>query len=222
MSAYGGPSIVSSGLVLNLDAGNIKSYPGSGTSWFDLSGNNNTMALINGTAFNSGNSGNIIFNGSNNYAQINTTNAFAFGTGDLSVFLWAKLTATSTWPCYISIGDGNANGNAIIFYRSHTDFTFRTWVGGSVRNSINTIALNLWYLLGVTRQSGIVYQYINGVLDGQFNSSGSIGNTDPTTLSKNYYTYMTGNISTVQIHNRALSANEVAQNFNALRGRYGL
>ena len=63
MSAFGGPNIITDGLVLNLDAGNIKSYPESGTTWFDKSGNGNDGTLTNGPTFDSGSLGSIVFDG---------------------------------------------------------------------------------------------------------------------------------------------------------------
>lgn len=68
---YTGPNIVTDGLVLYLDAANTKSYPGSGTTWNDLSGNGNNGTLINGYIFNSIGNGNLVFDGSNDYVNIN-------------------------------------------------------------------------------------------------------------------------------------------------------
>lgn len=82
MGFYRGPHIVTDGLVLALDAANPTSYPGSGTTWRDLSGNNNSGSLVNGPTFNSVNGGSIVFDGSNDYVNIpyagNTSNSFTF------------------------------------------------------------------------------------------------------------------------------------------------
>jgi hypothetical protein len=64
MAIFNNPRIITDGLVLALDAGNPKSYPGSGTAWTDLSGNGNTGTLVNGTGYNSGNGGSLVFDGS--------------------------------------------------------------------------------------------------------------------------------------------------------------
>ena len=66
MSVQSGPNGIESGLVLYLDAANVKSYPGSGTSWFDLSGQNNTGTLINNPTYDSANRGSWSFNGTSN------------------------------------------------------------------------------------------------------------------------------------------------------------
>ena len=61
------PSIVTNGLVLCLDAANSKSYPGSGTTWTDLSGRGNNGTLVNGVGYNSGNLGSLVFDGVDDY-----------------------------------------------------------------------------------------------------------------------------------------------------------
>jgi hypothetical protein len=68
---YGTPPIVTNGLVLNLDCGNRLSYPTSGTTWTDLSGNNNNGTLTNGPTFNPNNLGSIVFDGVDDYVQLN-------------------------------------------------------------------------------------------------------------------------------------------------------
>ncbi len=73
MSVYGGPDIVTNGLVLHLDAANSKSYLGSGTTWNDLSGNGNNATLTNGPSFSNSNRGSIVFDGTNDYAELNKT-----------------------------------------------------------------------------------------------------------------------------------------------------
>lgn len=93
MAVSGGPDIVPDGLVLALDAANIKSYAGSGTIWNDLSGNNNSGSLVNGPTFNSANGGSIVFDGVNDYVSlssaVNTNTSFTLG-------FWAMRTADTT------------------------------------------------------------------------------------------------------------------------------
>ena len=84
------PSIVTSGLVLNLDAANMKSYPRSGTTWRDLSGLGNNGTLTNGPTFNSQNGGSIVFDGVDDYASINNTIG-NFGTSDFTINFFFKL-----------------------------------------------------------------------------------------------------------------------------------
>lgn len=98
------PKIVTNGLVLALDAANNKSYPGSGVTWYDLSGNGNNGTLTNGPTFNVGNLGSIVFDGTNDYVSFNnsgTSTSFDFGTGDMTFTFWML---PSAW------GDGASRG----------------------------------------------------------------------------------------------------------------
>ena len=88
MSVFAGPEINESGLVLYLDAGNIKSYPGSGTSWTDISGRGNTGTLVNSPTF-TGNSFN--FNGTNQYVSINRPQTIT-NTGSSTIQCWVNIT----------------------------------------------------------------------------------------------------------------------------------
>jgi len=76
MSAIGGPAIITSGLVLELDAGNIKSYQSGSTTWFDKSGNASNGTLINGPTFNTGSLGSIVFDGVDDYVSVAKQTAF--------------------------------------------------------------------------------------------------------------------------------------------------
>ena len=88
MSIHYSPTTVTSGLVLCLDAGNAKSYPGSGTVWTDLSGNGNTGTLINGPTYNSANGGSIVFDGVNDYANIGVGRGVNQFSGNFAVSVW--------------------------------------------------------------------------------------------------------------------------------------
>ena len=90
MSVIWGPEIVKSGLVLYLDAGNQNSYPGTGTTWTDISRNNNNGTLTNGPTFNSENGGSIVFDGTNDYVStaLTSTNSFTWN-------VWYKTNTVS-------------------------------------------------------------------------------------------------------------------------------
>ena len=99
---YYGPKIVTSGLVLCLDAANKRSYPGTGTTWTDLSGNSNNGTLTNGPTFSAGNQGSIVFDGTNDYAyQSLFTNAI---TTTLTFDVWVKFSDAGSSGRYIIIG----------------------------------------------------------------------------------------------------------------------
>jgi hypothetical protein len=227
MSAHGGPEIVDSGLILTLDAGNPRSYPGTGTTWVDLSGNGNNGTLVGSPTYSSTNGGNLVFSGTN-YATAATANSlFNFGTGDFSMFMWFKSSYKSNYLTIASL-DNASSGNGIVFYGNPSNGVFRTWVANSALNGNIDICTGIWTQIGITRLSGLVTQYINGLNTSTFTAAGSLLTNQTLALGSNVstgpgsYGGFPGSISTVNIYNRALSAAEVLQNYNALRGRYAL
>ena len=92
MGAGYGPSIITDGLVLNLDAANKRSYPGSGTTWHDLTKNKVIGTLTNGPTYSGGS---LVFNGTSSYITLGTNSNLNFGTGDFTIDCWYKLSATT-------------------------------------------------------------------------------------------------------------------------------
>jgi len=84
MSGISGPKIITSGCVLSLDAADKLSYKGSGTSWYDLSGNNTTATLTNGPTFNAANMGSIVFDGTDD--KVTISNEFIFHLWSFTIF----------------------------------------------------------------------------------------------------------------------------------------
>ena len=194
-----------------------------GTTWTDLSGRGNTGTLTNGPTYNSANGGSIVFDGTNDWVSCSSNPSYNVGTGDFSVFCWMKSNNKSNYQTIMTLDDA-ATGNGILFYTNAGDGVLRTWIGGSVRNGSIDICNNTWNFVGVTRISGTVTHYINSISNGTYIASGSvIANQNLRLGSYDGSGYMfNGNISNAQIYNKALSAAEVSQNFNALRGRYGI
>ncbi len=232
MSVNYNPSVVTSGLVLNLDAANIKSYPASGTSWFDLSGNGNTGTLTNGPTFDSANGGSLIFNGTNQYITCSSLANYNFGSA-ITVEVFHK-------------NNGNINYRGIVsnVYAVGTGFDLRygrenyfggtnngTRLGCSVTTANGTYAisinseLNLWGHYCFTYNGTLLQSYKNGQTFTNISASGSLGtNTNVVTISRNSNSgeYLSGPLPLVRLYNRALSSQEIYQNYNSLRGRYGL
>ena len=230
---YGG--IVKDGLILDLDAAKRDSYPGSGTVWNDISGFQNNATLINGPTFNSSNGGSIVFDGIDDYVGRNT--ALNVGS-NFSVFAWVK-------PGAINVRNGIV-GNSYPyssrvgwFLATATNYggtlnTFFITVGNdnAYRTANNSsITLNAWNYIGGTVTNGgqNIKLYVNGI------ETSYLGGL----LTSNTITYTTpqfyvgrrvdslpepfiGSIATTQIYNRILSSTEVLQNYNALKGRFGL
>jgi len=207
------PRIVTDGLVLALDAGNTKSYPGSGTTWTDLSGNGNDGTLTNGPTFDSGNLGSIVTDGSNDFIQ---TSAQMFNpNSNFSVSFFVKRTGGGSLISNTSSGSFQIQLNAdlnVVDSLAVNLFTFT-----------NVTVVNTWYNLCLTRSGNLYTLYRNGSVFGSF-SSGNVYNRGPNILGKNVNIVSTefwgGHYGVVLCYNKALTAAEVTQNFNALKGRY--
>jgi hypothetical protein len=214
--------IVQSGLVLNLDAGVSSSYPGSGTTWTDLSGNGNhgTFTNMDGTNFNSANGGSLTFDGSNEYAPIGTSQ-FPFGASPGTLSSWARTNTISAgfrWTV--------SYGQAVTSQSRFLGFNGTTYYFGGFGNDITApgVPLNTWFNMVGVYDGTNASMYINGALVSgpTAKSWNTVANNAQIGRQTNGTEYWSGNISQVQIYNRALTATEITQNFNALRGRYGL
>jgi hypothetical protein len=222
--------IVTDGLVLYLDAANTKSYPGTGTSWLDLSKNGNTGTLVSNPTFNpSDGSGGIVFNGSNQYCQV--ANATSLNSTSGSINVWFKM---------ISVTSGTIAAAAIIgksdITSSFNGYNILIGDGGGmfiqIKNSSQTtqsnlpitLSKNIWYLVTLTYVSGVSHAlYINGTL---YNSGSCVSftmSTQPLRLVDtidSVWGIMAGTIGQVSVYNKSLSASEVLQNYNATKFRY--
>jgi len=210
------PRIVTNGLVLVLDAANPKSYPGSGTTWTDMSGLNNTGTLVNGPTFSSNNAGSIVFDGVDDH--VTSSLSSSLGT-QFSISVWFKK-------------NNNNVGNPLNFQGSPTfellvDQTnqLNIWDGANHYYSFTT-TIGAWYNMNVVKTSTNFLLYVNDNPSPVLNFASSYNNTNTNFIIGKHpsasVNYVNGNISNVSIYNRALSATEVLQNFNALRGRYGI
>jgi len=211
-------SIVTSGLVLNLDAGNTSSYPGSGTTWTDLSGNGNNGTLVNGVGYDSGNGGSLTFDGSNDYVDCGT-----FGVSYITVNTWVYRTSSTTNQgiCRKQNSWAVSQYNGVLQVAPGTSWTFY--------NTGYTIPLNTWVNIAYTYNgsgtTGSQTVYINGSsIYSTTAGSGAISinsNAARIGYDDNGW-YWGGKIAQTQIYNRALSSDEVLQNYNAVKSRYGL
>jgi hypothetical protein len=208
-------SIVTSGLVLALDAANIKSYSGPGAaSWRDLSGNGNNGTLVNTPTYVSANSGSIAFNGSSQYVNLGTP---SISVGKITVNAWVRIL---TGSIYQHIVDSSSESWHLAILNDNRPYF---WNGSSYHTAAPILTVGQWYMItGV--QGTTLDMYINGVL-GQSIAS-NINVTTNNVVIAAYQTsptrYLNGNISQASIYNRALSAAEITQNYNALKSRYGL
>ena len=208
------PSIVMNNLVLCLDAGNSKSYPGSGTTWYNLIPGGVNGTLTNGPTYSSANGGVIVLDGVNDYIDvpINLTNT------NYTIMGAAR---------YVVVGgrtfSGQSNNWLMGHWSSSTQNHFANgWVSGVGAGPSDTN----WRSYATTGNfSGDSWAlYVNGVLDAGPNSGGSNG---PNGFSIGRYApgnseYSNSHISNLLVYDRVLSAAEIQQNFNALRSRFSI
>ena len=220
--------------IMCLDAGSRISYPGTGTTWTDLSGNGNTGTLTNGPTYSSANGGSIVFDGVNDYVDAPASAALSFGTGDFSISVWIKFSVLQTYhdlfgtannAVYLGTAKSGwvlaAYGTTAIYfsYQSNNSWIFE-------RIFLCTNATNTWYKIDINRESGILKMYRNGVLLYSVTQATNIVSTEsfvrigggyPSTAAT-----VNGMISVSSIYNRALSAAEISTNFELTRGRFGI
>ncbi len=235
MGVFSGPEINEDGLVLALDAANTKSYPSSGGStWYDLSGNGNNGTITNAT-FNS--DGYFAFDGSGDYVSFASASELQFlNRSPYTMEVWMYPTSNpgaNTWTGIFNREDNSSgsrdgyniylNGGIDTFYLATERFQSGT------NNSIgygynNSDLLNIWSHIVATYDGTTLKLYRNGV---QLNSATSTGNITNTTKAleigrRGTGSYFIGRLTGQKIYKKALTAAEVKQNFNALRGRFGI
>ena len=231
MAFSNGPTVVTNGLVLSLDAADRNSYPGSGTTWTDMSGNGNNGTLTNGPTFSSANQGAIVFDGVDDYA--NFGNILNFTSEPFTFSHWFYCNTLST---------NQAGQGPVIFYKGSFQVNgyyaqvnldgslgFRTNQSGVRQNSTTAagvITAGIWYNASYTRLGSSIRVYINGidttsVADSHVNPTSSTNNF---TIANYQNGFIYGNIriSSFLTYNRALTASEVLQNYNATKTRFGL
>jgi len=221
VSVAGGPDIVENGLVLYLDAANRRSYPGSGTAWNDLSGNNNTGTLTNGPTFDNGNGGSISFDGVND--EVICTNNASVQVTVGSIFAW------------FNANGGNTGINGIIAKQNAWslfvwDNTLRTYdwgnnvdrnTGINVDNSSwNYVVMTFTETVGTPSNNAIIY--LNGTAVLTTTVKHSNHSVTVQIGEANAAQHFGGKIASAGVYNRALTAQEILQNYNATRSRFNI
>jgi hypothetical protein len=221
---FGG--IVTNGLVLDLDAAKVASYPGTGTAWYDISGNNNNGTLINGPTFSGiGKQASIVFDGVDDFVSGSGTKLTTQGT----IITWFKTsnTYTNNYLFSLPFASGGSNGFDLGFGGT-TAFrgVLATTVSQAILTYTTTYSDNNWHMGALTYNGATATLYYDGVARTSASITGSLLQTVNGEFNVarfgSYGAYVAASISNVTVYNRALSADEVSQNFNALRGRYGI
>ena len=238
--------IITNGLVLFLDASNTNSYPGSGVTWTDLSGNNNTGTLTNGPTFSSANGGSIVFDGIDDYSTYTPTPTILQGNPNLTVMGFYKRTASFSTKGFWGIGGSNAGGTGQGIcnwnYNNTNEITIDSW-NESTFTTGQTYPLNTWIgvawrkIAGPTTRANCIVSIFDGTSITNYTSTGltvlraesatnlninSIGGITLGSISVNTVYCSPVNIGCHHIYNRQLTDVEVLQNFQATRTRFGV
>ena len=230
-----GSGIVTDGLVLHLDSANPQSFDGNSTVWRDLSGNGNNGTLVNGVGYSNSNRGVLSFDGTNDYVNCGG-NGISFNFGNNFTI--------SGWVYPTSIGPNNGGDIVTLSYSQYLpyasyglEFTntskFSIGLGDTTNNWVvyrttSTYLLNNWYYVVGTYNGTTVKLFVNSVLENQTNVTKTINYTNsPLTIGCWYYDLtplnaFSGSIPIVQVYNRALSDDEIIQNYNSTKSRFGL
>jgi hypothetical protein len=216
-------SVVTTGLQLYLDAGNASSYPGSGTTWTDLSGNGRNGTLTNGPTYSSVNGGSIVFDGSNDYVQCSgslTATAATFVT-------WIRRNGDQgQWHGILFSRESNTTGmnfyssNQLGYHWNDADNTYN-WDSGLIIPNLT------WCMIAVSVTSTAATAYLcqtSGITTATntVNHSSSLLNDVKLAADEILDRYFNGNIAIAQLYNIALSAGQISQNFAADRARFGV
>ena len=234
MAFSNGPTSVTNGLVLSLDAADKNSYPGSGTTWRDMSGRGNNSSLTNGPTFSNDNGGSIVFDGTDDIVlapPVNTLGALpnhvweiwikspGLGTG---MSLGGLICPDYGMVSYIT-GDGNIS---YVLYSSDTS-SYILSIGTSGVNCFD----NKWHHIICTRQNnGTGKIYVDGQLKVESGNTGNwsgitVWSSMNTSIGRNpndAFYYLKGNIAIAKIYNISFSTEQVLQNYNAQKSRFGL
>lgn len=226
MSLGHGSSIIRDGLVLHLDAANPKSYPGSGTTWNDLSGNGYDGTLVNGVGYSADNNGYFTFEGSTQTIALSTYPQVYAGSVTFSG--WYYFTTSNTRDVLYS----NYTATPTVSFERHTSDRLRMYWNNGVNDIYtpdNVVPAETWHFICMIRnkETSQFQFYVNG----QMVHNPNVSAADLSSVNGPYrigrdtrtdFTALGGYCAGVCIYNRTLSALEIQQNFEALRGRYGI
>lgn len=226
-TVQGGPgNIVTSGLILNLDAANPRSYPPAynGTTWFNLASTSYNGTLTNGPTYSTGSGGSIVFDGVNDYVAV----AGSITTTNATFMAWLRRNGTQTSYDGILLSR-NPSATGMGFFSDGTTLSYHwnnaanTW-GWNSGLSIPNLA---WCMVAVSVTSSSAVAYLcqsNGITTSTNNVSHASTTMNALIVGLDSFSnrYFNGNIAVAQIYNRSLSSSEINQNFQATRARFGI
>jgi hypothetical protein len=224
---YTGPHIVDDGLILAIDAGSARSYPGSGTAWNDLSSTASVYTLTNGPSFNSGNGGSFDFDGADDFAATSSAPIAASATAYSFEAVFKADTASATQVIWEQGTTVQTSGRRVCMILLSTGVGGFNGQNADFQTSVN-YSVNVWYnwtiTVDTTLSSNKIKIYVNGVLSAQGNPTGTLNAGADGARVGNKLSNSTedfnGKIALVRAYNKVLTAAEVAQNYNAQESRF--
>ncbi len=244
MSLNHSPSIVTDGLVLCVDAANVRSYPKSGTTWSDLAGSNDgTLTNMDASNFSDDNGGSLVFDGTNGYINCGPTNDITGGNeSEISICCWVKAHTSSHDAYAVSLKRFSTDSTlvSIVVNQQNSTSHAANYLGlvySSTSNPVHrwvtkndSTFYNKWTHVSATVNTTAATLYVNGVNSGQNTSDTYSGptvsnNTANTTIgafkaNDSNSLYLDGDISLVQVYTKTLTPDEIRQNYEATIGRY--
>ena len=219
MGAFGGPDIITDGLVLALDAGSERSYPGTGTSWYDLSGSGYTHTLTGSPAYTTVD-GVVCFNMTGTGYAIPTSSTYTLPT-NFTYTGWARILADSQTTNWRTLWRPNPSDHVILVQDATNLIGFYdNDSGGFVSYGLNVGTMGVeevWTLYTVVTSSGTSTLYIN---DNEYSGSVSYTAAGNTHWRISYPGQPFGYVASTMIYNRALTTAEISQNYNAQKNRF--
>ena len=231
--AYNSGSIITNGLSLCLDAANTKSYPGIGTAWTDLSSGGNNGTLVNGVGYNSGNGGSLTFDGSNYFVTLGTPALMNGVQVPLTISLWARANSFGEYNTLWGVYSSTTGGQLYSLFRVDSG-TLRYFTsnssGGFQFNGSFAPSTSVWNFYTVTVSGTLSSPSVTIYLNSSSQTFSYSTLTSSPNLSVDFRIggnstggeIWNGNISNVMWYNRALTAQEIQQNFNATRSRFSI
>ena len=219
------PTIVTNGLVVNYDASNSTSYPGSGTTWFDISGNAKNATLVNGPTYSTSGGGSITVDGVNDYITLPTTglNSNADFTLELA---FKKYNVTANRLIFGGLTAGHLSIRSFLASNYWTGLIRgdQAELGNFGSGSSTAEGTNYVLTLSLNKATTTFSLYLNGVFINTLNPGNQTFTTTAPILGKHLCCYEFTKVEYygVKWYNRQLSTPEVLQNFNVIKTRLGL
>jgi len=216
------PNIVTSGLQLYLDG---QGYPGTGNIWKDHSGSNFNSTLSS-VSYTSDRGGGLVF-GSASIGYLPT--GLNFANGGFTISVWLRHTgvvSTARTQRYFSL-NASPNEGAVLRHQSTSNASLHGYVfdSGNTFRSLDVadqVFTNTYYNFVYTYNGSVFTLYRNNTSVGTLSATTTLGTPGTAYLGTTPTEFFEGNMYVVQYYNRALSTEELTQNYNAFRGRYGI